>query len=147
MIDKVQIIAKATGESGCYALTGLKIAERGGHALPSLETIAAEMAKGNLGSDCFLKDPDAYFSDLFGEPMEVIKAGPGHPLPLDYKLQPNEAEALRFERPGEKPGDEPLAHFVEGAGDGKTVSWDPWPGSRTVRDGKLVSRRIIRRKN
>lgn len=147
MIDGVQKLAKSIGESGCYFLSLCKVAEeiRGVKLGDLLDWADIAMRRGLLGPDCFVLDASGIFALLVIPSPEVVKAGSGHPLPLDYQLKPGEYEILRFERPAPD-GGEPLAHFVVGAGDGKTVAWDPWPNSLTVRDGRLVSRRIIRRK-
>jgi hypothetical protein len=152
MIDGPQPLAKLVGSEGCYALVCTKIAEKiAGRPFPILESVAHARRLGFIDETCTV-DASRYISDLVGEPYEVLKAGDGlksdgkpYDLPLDYILKPGEYESLRFERQNPAGGD-PLPHFVEGAGDGKTVSWDPWPNSLTVQFGKLVSRRIVRRK-
>ena len=146
MIFGVQKIAKAVGEAGCYFLSLCKVAEDMGAGPCDVVSRAAEcMSKGLLRPDCFVADPAGILSLLGLESHEVVKAGDGHGLPLDYQLKDGEREILRFERPNPAGGDA-LAHFVVGSGDGKTVAWAPWPGSLTVAQGRLVSRRIIRRK-
>jgi hypothetical protein len=144
MVFGVQKIAKHLGEAGCYFLSLCKIAEGITKTFldPILEASQAIQEK-TMGDDCFIKDAGAIMTDLARSRYMVIKAGPGHTLALDYVLQEGEHEVLRFERPNPD-GGEPLAHFVVGAGDGKTVAFDPWPGSLTVSQGVLISRRIIR---
>jgi hypothetical protein len=157
MIDSPQPLAKLTGAEGCYAIVGVGIAEdASGRPIPILESIAHGMRMNWINATCTVTNMAAFVSDLTGEEWEVIKAGPGHPLPINYQLQPGEYEALRFERyqlnaQGQRVLDangqpvlEPL--FVRGSGDGITVKSDPWPGSLTVRVGWLVSRRIFRRR-
>jgi hypothetical protein len=145
MIEGPQNVAKLVGAEGCYAIAGIVIAETAtGRRFPILESIAHGIRLGFIDAECIVDMP-RFFSDLTKEEWDVVKAGPGHPLPLDYKLQPGEYEALRFERPDPAGGD-PLPHFVVGKGDGQTVAFDPWTNSLTVRYGTLVSRRIFRRK-
>lgn len=144
MIFGAQKIAKALGESGCYFLSLCYVAEKlGGVFLDPLLEAAEAIDGKRLGLDCYVKDAGAIMSDMARGRYVVIKAGPGHPLPLDYKLNEGEREILRYERP-DPTGGEPLAHFVVGDGQGR-VAWDPWPESLTVAEGKLVSRRIIRK--
>lgn len=139
----VQKICKSLGESGCYFLSLCKIAEEEcGRSIDPVVEAATALDWRILGDDAYVKDADAVMEQLAGGPHTVIKAGPGHPLPLDYLPAEGEREILRYERPG--PGGEPLAHFVVGDGSGR-VAWDPWPGSATVACGRLISKRIIRR--
>lgn len=140
----VQKIAKALGESGCYFLSLCKIAEViAGVFFDPIHEAAEAIEAGTMGPDCFIKDAGAVVSALTRERYIVFKAGPGHALPLYYVLAPGEREILRYERPNPA-GGEPLAHFIVGDGIGRP-SWDPWPESLAVSEGRLVSRRIIRR--
>ena len=143
MIQGIQPLFKSLGEYGCYFLSLCKIAEEERRISVSIvEQAYALQGTGLLGSDCYIKDASAIASTLLKAQVDVIKAGPGHPLALDYTLKAGEREILRFERTDEH--GTPIAHFV--VGDGKCkVAWDPWPGSKTVAEGTLVSRRIIRR--
>lgn len=146
MIQQVQPRAKALGESGCYFLSLCKIAEDYNClAIYPLENFYACILGKIVAEDATVLDAGAVFSALVQnrEHFEVVKAGPGHPLPLDYLPKPGEREILRFERPNPAGGD-PLAHFVVGDGKG-CVAWDPWPGSLTAAQGRLVSKRIVRR--
>ena len=148
MIEKVQPRAKALGESGCYFLSLCKIAEEspGRAMIDPLVAFFSCLGLGAIGEDAYVSDAAACYAFIAGLPaasVQVLKAGPGHPLPLYYKVLLGEREILRFERPNPAGGD-PLAHFVVGDGSGR-VAWDPWPGSLTVAQGQLVSRRIIRR--
>ena len=147
MVSGVQKLSKSLGEYGCYFFSLLNVAENmgGGEYEPIFEANYA-IKKGLLGQDCFVADASGILDMLGKNGYEVVKAGPGHELPLDYALKDGEHEILRFERPAPN-GGEPIAHFVVGAGDGRTVAFDPWPDSLTVRDGRLVSRRIIRKRN
>lgn len=144
MTYAVQKIAKHLGESGCYFLSLLKVAEELGSAfLDPIHEASEAIEAGRMGEDCYVKDASAIMSALTRECFEVVKAGPGHPLPLDYLPVTGEREILRYERPDPVSGTN-LAHFVVGDGLG-AVAWDPWPNSRTVAFGCLVSKRIVRK--
>lgn len=134
----VQKIAKALGESGCYFLSLLKIAESiaGCFVDPIMEASEA-IESGMMRMDCFVQDPARIMMHVTRQRFEVIKMSP------DYKPMPGEREILRYERP-DPAGGEPLAHFVVGDGQGR-CAWDPWPESLTVAQGTLISKRIIRR--
>lgn len=59
----------------------------------------------------------------------------------DYQPLPEEMEILRFER---QTTGTTYAHFVVGDGKGG-VSYDPLDLSQTVAQGRLVSKRIVKR--
>jgi hypothetical protein len=133
-----QVAAKNIGESGCYFLSILKA----GEALPcqcpdilgySLGAYWTAIDKGWMGDDCLVTDAGALMSDISGKPYTL------HKEPADYQTQPGEIEILRFEV--QKTG-VTYSHFVLGDGKGG-VAWDPWPGSLTVKNGKLQSKRIF----
>jgi|WetSurMetagenome_2_1015567.scaffolds.fasta_scaffold155098_2 hypothetical protein len=145
MISAIQNLAKIVGADGCYALSCVYIAELiANRPFPALESIRKGQRLGFIDPETTVLDAGAFVSDLTMQKWSCTKSGPGHPLPLDYKIQSNEYEILRFERPSPKGGD-PLPHFVVGAGDGFTVLFDPWENSLTVQYGHIVSRRIFRR--
>lgn len=56
-----------------------------------------------------------------------------------YELQPEEFEIQHWYNPNTN-----ITHFVAGDGGMKPV-WDPYPNSRTVREGFMVSRRVFRK--
>jgi hypothetical protein len=140
----IQKLAKALGESGCYFFSILRIAELEGRLShdPLYEAEIA-MAEGTMGADCFVRDAGRLLSSATRDQWTCLKAGPGHELPIDYQIKPGEREILRFEL-FIAPDSPPLAHFVAGNGRSQ-VEWDPWPESRTVASGRLVSRRIFRK--
>lgn len=140
----IQKLAKALGETGCYFFSILRLAEME-QALFHDPLYEAEIAlsEGTMGADCFVKDAGRLLSSTTRQRWMCLKAGPGHDLPIDYALKPGEREILRFEL-FVAPDSPPLAHFVVGNGRNQ-VEWDPWPESRTVASGRLVSRRIFRR--
>jgi hypothetical protein len=143
MTDDPQRKAKLIGESGCYEISLIYLAEKFSNREID---IIRETAKGielkEITGDCYMADPGAFFSRLVGADFEVVKAGEGHPLPFNYSLKTFEYEILRYERPNPEGGD-PLAHFVVGDGRGG-VEFDPWTGSLCVAEGKPVSKRIVR---
>jgi hypothetical protein len=143
MIEKVQIRCTALGASGCYVLSLMKIAEEiTGLEIDVLQVIERMIKIKRLGTDMTVLDAAALMQDLVGVGrFEVLKAGPGHALPLDYKIKSNEWVILRYGRIDSDGVEHP--HFVVGDVDDR-VAWDPWPESRTVSEGVLVSKRIIR---
>ena len=136
----IQAAMAALGKAGCYFLSICKAS--GDACIDVIEEYRDSVASGALGADCYVQDPARIMAQLVGGSWEVIKAGPGHPLPLEYVCKAVEREILRYERPV-APGEEP-AHFVLGDGNGHVV-FDPWGDSATVRDGHLASKRILRR--
>lgn len=155
MIYAMQKHMKRIGSDGCYFLSLLMIAEKvTGVAVEPVAAYVAALAAGDVSEDCIVKRPDAVLARHCGGTWRVLWAGTGkrsngaaYDLPLDYVCLEGEYDVLRYERPadrrlGEK---EPMPHFGVGDGrGGKTADGDPWGDSRTFREGKLVSRRIIR---
>jgi len=136
----IQAAAAAIGENGCYFFS---LGKAVGFEGDMLEEYRAAVASEALSATCFVNDAAKILAQLTGSRWDVVKAGPGHPLPLTYCPRPGEREILRFERPDPEGGD-PLAHFVLGDGQGRCL-WDPWGESETVRVGIIVSKRILRR--
>lgn len=132
-----QKAAVKIGEAGCYFLSILNIAEA--ETCIPFDAFAAYHSftrTGVVRDDCYVLDAGKLMSRLTQRKYDCIKAGPGHELPGDYILRPGEREILRYELNGE-------AHFVVGDGAGR-VAFDPYGESRTVAEGRLVSRRIFR---
>ena len=131
-----QRIAEAIGKDGCYFLSLLYLAERQmGSRIDPLEAYELAVAKGFLKADCFVMNPSAILELYIPGTWTVFHEKP------DYRPGSGELEILRFER-GE--GAEAAAHFVVGDGQGR-VAFDPYGESRTVREGRLASKRIARR--
>jgi hypothetical protein len=144
MIDRAQRVAASIGTYGCYFLALVKIAEDlAGIELDVLREYANARKTGFVGEDAFVLDAGKLFTMLThgGASYEVWKAGPGHSLPLDYKLLPGEREVLRFEYTDANA--KPWVHFVVGDGSGQ-CAYDPEGDSNSVARGKVVSRRIVR---
>ncbi|MBE3088021.1 MAG: DUF261 family protein [Chloroflexi bacterium] len=146
MIAAVQCIAASIGKWGCYFLCILRLAEKAlGKFLDPFRFYILAVQGRYMRWNCYLDDPGGFFSTLAGGHWRVLKAGDGkdsagndYDLPLAYVPAEGELEIDRFEVAGESEG-----HFV--VGDGATVDWDPYGESRTVREGRLVSKRIFRR--
>jgi hypothetical protein len=129
--------AAEIGKNGCYFLSLLRLVGKESEALGIYQKATA---RGAISEGCFVEDPPAILALAAGGTWNVRHA------PADYILADGEFEILRFERKGiDKMGLTVSAvHFVVGDGHGK-VAWDPWINSRTVQEGKLASKRIVRR--
>jgi hypothetical protein len=134
-----QVAAKNIGESGCYFLSILRA---GRTASPNygpdavgeaMDTYWDAIDAGWMGEDCLVTDAGALLTRIAGRNYTL------HKEPADYQTQPGDIEILRFEV--QKTG-VTYSHFVLGDGKGG-VAWDPWPGSLTVKNGKLQSKRIF----
>jgi hypothetical protein len=142
VIAAVQCVAALIGRWGCYFLCILRLAEKLlGKMLDPFHLYVLAVQSHYMRENCFLDFPGGLLGALAGGRWRVLKAGDGldsagnaYDLPLAYVLQPGELEIDRYEVPGETEG-----HFIDVDG------WDPYGDSRTVRDGRLVSRRIFRR--
>jgi hypothetical protein len=133
----LQAIAKTIGEKGCYYFSLLRLVGFESQALEMYESATAARAgtKPIMDKDCYINDPSALLKLAVGGEWKVR-----HEL-ADYMPTDGELEILRFERviTGAT-----LSHFVVGDGKGK-VAYDPLGKSQTVRLGKLVSKRIVKR--
>lgn len=135
----MQTIAKTIGEKGCYYFSILHIIKSEEEALSFYNTLTAWRPgrdKPIMDKDCFINDPAALLKLVDGGEWD-IRYEPAEYMPVD-----GEFEILRFERviTGAT-----LSHFVVGDGKGK-VAYDPLGNSQTVRLGKLVSKRIAKRR-
>ena len=145
MIQAAQKWLKALGLEGCYFIALCWIAEdMSGTSLDIIREFDKARRLGYVGDDAFVNDAGKLFTLLTGSTTryDVWKAGPGHPLPLDYVLLAGEREVLRFEYTDE--AGKTWVHFVAGDGS-QRCAYDPEGTSNSVTKGKLVSRRIIRR--
>ena len=101
------------------------------------EIFATEQAKGNIGAECFLTDPQRLVDDLV--PGKLTFKGK---VAADYKTSIWEFEIQCWYNPKTD-----FHHFVAGgdpAACPKGVAYDPIEGgSRTVREGYLESKRIF----
>ena len=127
-----QTIAKRIGDSGCYFLSILHLANRENEAIGFYRQA---LSVGAMEDDCYIKDPPRLLSLVAGGRWSVEHK------PADYQTKGNELEILRFER---KATTKTYAHFVVGDGRGQ-VAYDPLDNAQTVAQGKLVSKRIFKR--
>lgn len=133
-------------EWGCYFCDLLKIAEdQHGRKFGSSEVYAIYLAAMQTGivqkeewedgkpkDGCTVYDPDALLK---------LAGGKGTVRKVDgasYQCAPNEKQILQFHNP--RTG---YYHFVVGDGKGK-VTWDSLENSVTVREGMIVSQRIVK---
>ena len=140
MKEGIQILMAEAGEAACYALCIIKIAEeetrRPIDVLGSIERgIEAKMIHYNEKDrndpdNFFVNDPAGFLTLLTGEGWTLEKTGP------EYITQHGEQIVDRWESKG-----------VTGiSGHFRRPDWDSWPGSKAVMYGKIVSRRVFRRK-
>ena len=147
MIDRIQAKMLATGRTGCYYLCAADVAECFlGRAVDPIEAFSFLVNKGAMNDECYMRYPDKVMELFTGLKWKVIKAGPGHPLPLNYQCRGLEWEVLRYERPKLKDmSDDDCVHFIRGDGTGLPLpGGDPMGASQVVAQGKLVSKRIFR---
>lgn len=124
------------GETGCYFLSILHAAERiTGQYIDAFAAFMMAISKAMVRDDCFVTDPAGLLGYLTGEPWAVTKEAAG------YQCRGGEVEILRYEwqEVGELHG-----HFVVGNCLGE-IEYDPYGESQTVKNGKLVSKRVFRR--
>ena len=127
-----QSICKKIGDSGCYFISLLKLVNCDYAAIGLYQkALAAKI----IDEDCFVQDPAGLLALAAGGQWDVRHES------ANYQTKRNEWEILRFER---KEATITYAHFVVGDGFGR-VAYDPLDDSRTVAEGKLVSKRIITR--
>ena len=144
MRQGVQDFLKIAGDEACYALQLIRAAEI--HLVRELDIVRALY----LGADSrwiyfnwkdykdvqnFRVDNGAaFFSALVGEEFELLH------MPADYQEQPGEYAIYKFAR--EQPTkDKPIVITHFRAKDHDTLVY-----SRTVAEGKLVGKRILRKK-
>ena len=127
-----QTIARRIGESGCYFLSLLHLANRDNDAIGLYKQA---IVVGVMDEDCYIKDPARLLSLIAGGTWRVVHQAAQYPTKSD------ELEILRFER---KAAMKTYAHFVVGDGRGQ-VAYDPLDNAQTVAQGELVSKRIIKR--
>lgn len=128
----IQDDAAAIGAYGCYFLCLLKLVGRHGDALGLYYN--AQKA-GAIDGECWVANPGIILALAAGGAWDV------HHAAKDYQPERGEQEILRYER---KTSAGVMGHFVVGDGTGK-VQWDPKGESQTVKLGRLVSKRIVRR--
>lgn len=131
-----QKVMEALGKTGCYFLSIIHLAEAlTKERIDAVEQFLLALAQGFVKQDCFVVDPGAILSELTGVRWGMKKET------AEYLPGSAELEILRFER---QDVGVLVGHFVVGDGKG-AVAWDPYGDSRTVREGKLISKRIFYR--
>lgn len=143
MRKPVQRLAELYGAGACYVSVALEIAEAaGGRPIDALRAFDSLLASGLVAENGYVLDAVALIEHLLpGTKWEVEKVGP------EGRAQgPWEWEALLFARPGDRSRGEPeeVTHFVLGDRAGGIAS-DPYGQSRTVREGRLIGKRIFRK--
>lgn len=140
MKEGIQILLAEAGEAACYALDIIDIAEeetlRPADVVGAIQRgIDAKMIRYNERdrndpNNFFVEDPAGFLTLMTGEGWTVEKVGP------EYEAKPGEQLVDRWEAPGVTGIHN---HF-------RRPKWDSWPGSKAVMYGKIVSRRVFRRK-
>jgi len=135
MKSGIQTFLAEAGESACYALCLIEIAERvmGSKVYPmaALEDAIERglIHYGGAGDDenFFVIRPDVFLSRMTGRPWAIAKAAP------DYAPRSGEWVVDRWER---KQTGMVTGHF-------RLPDWDSLEDSQTVKHGKIVSRRVF----
>lgn len=132
----IQRHALAVGETGCYFLSILKLAEFYiGDTIDPIRAYEACMKKGWIDEECFVENAGAIMTAYAGGRWTAR-----HDV-MEYVPTGTELEIIRYEW---KKTMATLSHFVVGDGSG-CLGWDPYGNSETVRNGVPVSKRIFRR--
>jgi hypothetical protein len=139
MKQAIQTFLAEAGESACYALDIIKIAEifsrRDFDPLVALQRgietgfIAYDPQNPNDNNNFYVKDPASYLGMLTGELWTVTKEYP------DYKPMLTDWIVERWERTR---GQVTTSHF-------RLPDWDSLLDSQTVKYGKIASLRVFRR--
>jgi hypothetical protein len=136
-----EVVHKPIRKFGCYFFSTLwHIEQFTGRRLTYeqiMEHYCCLVQLGYMDNDCYINSLNGIL-EHFGMPYQYT----GKHEPASYLTGPNELEILKFER--ERPGKDPVPHFVAGDGCGQ-VAFDPYGNSRTVREGSLASKRILRK--
>jgi len=139
MKEAIQTFMAEIGESACYALDIIKIAEtysrREFDPLLALQRgidlgyIKYDPINPNSNDNFYVEEPASFLGLLTGELWSVTKE------PADYKWGHDEFVVERWER---TKGQVTISHF-------RLPSWDSLFNSQTVKFGKLASLRVFRR--
>lgn len=136
MNEPRQAYMKLMGEEGCYILSLVHLGERITHErIDAIAIFLEGMQQDLVQSNCLVVDAAGLLSMMTGVQWKKTYQTP------DYRPKEGELEILRFER---KTGAGTLRHYVVGDGRGLVV-YDPLGDSKTVRSGKLESKRIFSR--
>jgi len=125
-----QRIMERIGKDGCYFLCLVRLAEEIiGARIDAINVYLFALDRQWMDQDCYMVQPHRVLEHMTGVRWSVIKQD------KTYQPQPGEKEVLRYER---TEGRTTLAHFV-------LSDYDPYGDSLTVRNGRLVSKRIFAR--
>jgi hypothetical protein len=125
-----QRIMERIGKDGCYFLCLVRLAEEIiGDRIDAIDVYLFAVDRQWMDQDCFMVQPNRVLEHMTGVRWSVRKQD------KTYQTQPGEKEVLRYER---TQGRVTYAHFV-------LPDYDPYGDSLTVRNGRLVSKRIFAR--
>lgn len=128
----MQRVAKTIGSSGCYLISLLSLY---GYEAQALSLYPEFVRARWMDEDCFIREPAAILNFIDNSAEHQV-----YHAPADYIPARGEREILRFELVDTGAT---YAHFVVGDGHGG-VAYDPLGTSRTVKYGRLISKRIVR---
>ena len=135
-LEPRQKVMETLGKTGCYFLSIIHLAEYcTKERIDAIEAFLISLSADNVKQDCFVVRPHSILSDFSGVKWGMKKTV------AEYTCAPEELEILRYER---QDVGALVGHFVVGDGKGG-VSYDPYGDSRTVREGKLISKRVFYR--
>jgi hypothetical protein len=130
MNEPRQKLMEILGKDGCYVDCIVHLGESQVHERLDVIPIFLEaLGKEQVTMNCLVLDAAALLSDITGVKWTKRTEGP------DYIAKPGELIIDRWER---TTGSGTVVHFV-------TFDYDPYGDSRTVREGKLVSKRVFAR--
>jgi hypothetical protein len=130
-----QAIMKIIGESGCYFLSLVRAAEIITQSrIDAVNVYNLAVMRGYMKQDCFVLRPDMIMAVMTNQMWSIHKEG------ADYKTTHGEIVIHRYEWSTPRGL---LAHFILALEDG--TRYDPLGESQTVKNGKLVSMRVLRR--
>lgn len=123
------------GAEGCYLLSLVKAAEiQAGRYIDPYRVYIEALGKQLIKENCFINDPAGIMALMLGGRWGFEK------VPGGTSTKATDIVIFRYER---KDGMKTWAHFVLANPDGKTIAFDPYGDSRTVREGALISKRVL----
>jgi hypothetical protein len=129
-MESRQKVMETIGREGCYFLCLVRIAEEiTGTRIDAIPVYLHSIDRQWMDKDCYLVQPHRILEHMTGTRWSVRKQD------KIYQPEPGEKEVLRYER---TVGRVTHAHFV-------LPDYDPYGDSLTVRNGRLVSKRIFAR--
>ena len=130
MAEPRQKIMKVLGESGCYFLSLVELAEEiGQNRIDAVEVYEKATKNGWMDDEATMMYPASVLSFMTGLKFSVEKQS------TDYVTNETDYEILVFQNGN-------YTHFVLGNGSGG-VKYDPLGNSNTVRNGAIVGKRIF----